>query len=217
MIRAIETRYKGCRFRSRLEARWAVFFDALGIEWQYEPQGFTILRQGWEPDPDEEEGNVWRWLPDFFLPQFGCWVEVKGDTRLLDGEMLHNAVELGGQLPGIEDSGGTTRGILLLGNIPVVGGGQLVIHPILQHHEGVCANSACFGRNALNVLNSDYSGIDWDGGSRLFFYGQLEEKTWVGCEMWKHLTERDIITANSCQQYAYTRARSARFEYGENG
>lgn len=28
-IRAIETRYAGCRFRSRLEARWAVFFDHL--------------------------------------------------------------------------------------------------------------------------------------------------------------------------------------------
>ena len=26
-IKAIETYYKGYRFRSRLEARWAVFFD----------------------------------------------------------------------------------------------------------------------------------------------------------------------------------------------
>lgn len=30
-IKAIETSYAGCRFRSRLEARWAVFFDTLGI------------------------------------------------------------------------------------------------------------------------------------------------------------------------------------------
>ncbi len=30
-IKAIETRYKGYRFRSRLEARWAVFFDALSV------------------------------------------------------------------------------------------------------------------------------------------------------------------------------------------
>ena len=29
MIKAIETVYNGYRFRSRLEARWAVFFDAL--------------------------------------------------------------------------------------------------------------------------------------------------------------------------------------------
>lgn len=39
MIKPIETRYAGCRFRSRLEARWAVFFDALKIEWEYEPEG----------------------------------------------------------------------------------------------------------------------------------------------------------------------------------
>jgi hypothetical protein len=29
-LRPIETRYRGFRFRSRLEARWAVFFDAAG-------------------------------------------------------------------------------------------------------------------------------------------------------------------------------------------
>ena len=65
-VKAIETAYKGYRFRSRLEARWAVFFDALGIEWQYEPEGFEL--------PDGT-----RYLPDFFLPKFdgGTWVEIK--------------------------------------------------------------------------------------------------------------------------------------------
>lgn len=41
-IRPIETEYHGCRFRSRLEARWAVFFDALEWIWDYEPEGFEI-------------------------------------------------------------------------------------------------------------------------------------------------------------------------------
>ena len=41
-IKPIETFYKGYRFRSRLEARWAVFFDSLGIEWEYEPEGFQL-------------------------------------------------------------------------------------------------------------------------------------------------------------------------------
>lgn len=62
-IKPIETLYKGYRFRSRLEARWAVFFDELGIEYQYEPQGF------------EFDGE--RYLPDFFLPQQRTWVETK--------------------------------------------------------------------------------------------------------------------------------------------
>ena len=39
-IKAIETTYKGYRFRSRLEARWAVFFETLGIRWKYENEGY---------------------------------------------------------------------------------------------------------------------------------------------------------------------------------
>lgn len=41
-IKPIETIYKGYRFRSRLEARWAVFFDALKMPWEYEPEGFHL-------------------------------------------------------------------------------------------------------------------------------------------------------------------------------
>lgn len=33
----IHTTYKGVRFRSRLEARWAAFFDAIAWDWTYEP------------------------------------------------------------------------------------------------------------------------------------------------------------------------------------
>lgn len=63
-IRAIPTRYQGYSFRSRLEARWAVFFDSLGIRWDYEPEGFDL-------------GNGLKYLPDFWLPDWGIWVEVK--------------------------------------------------------------------------------------------------------------------------------------------
>jgi len=63
-VKAIETKYQGFRFRSRTEARWAVFFDTLGIEWDYEKEGYE-LPSGW-------------YLPDFWLPQFKCFFEVKG-------------------------------------------------------------------------------------------------------------------------------------------
>jgi hypothetical protein len=36
-IPAIPTTYQGVRFRSRLEARWASFFDIAGWKWDYEP------------------------------------------------------------------------------------------------------------------------------------------------------------------------------------
>jgi hypothetical protein len=61
--RAIETVYRGYRFRSRLEARWAVFFDRIGHEWEYEPEGFE-LPSG-------------RYLPDFRIKDFDVYVEIK--------------------------------------------------------------------------------------------------------------------------------------------
>jgi hypothetical protein len=66
-LHPIETRYRGYRFRSRLEARWAVFFDAAGIEWRYEAEGFNV--------------NGVHYLPDFELPQFKTIVEVKPDEE----------------------------------------------------------------------------------------------------------------------------------------
>jgi hypothetical protein len=63
-IQAIETLYGGCRFRSRLEARWAVFFDALDKVWLYEPEGFVL------------EDDIC-YLPDFYLPEGKVWVEIK--------------------------------------------------------------------------------------------------------------------------------------------
>ncbi|MEZ2132488.1 MULTISPECIES: hypothetical protein [unclassified Sinorhizobium] len=36
-IKAIPTMYAGTQFRSRLEARWAAFFDLCGMKWEYEP------------------------------------------------------------------------------------------------------------------------------------------------------------------------------------
>ena len=67
--RAIETAYAGCRFRSRTEARWAVFFDAMGFPWEYEKEGYE-LPSG-------------RYLPDFYVGGMLAgfpyiWLEIKG-------------------------------------------------------------------------------------------------------------------------------------------
>lgn len=45
-IKSIPTTYAGVNFRSRLEARWAAFFDLCGWKWDYEP--FDL--DGWAPD-----------------------------------------------------------------------------------------------------------------------------------------------------------------------
>lgn len=62
-IKPIEPKYKGFRFRSRLEARWAVFFDAIGLKYEYEVEGFEM--------------NGVRYLPDFYIPSLNRWFEIK--------------------------------------------------------------------------------------------------------------------------------------------
>jgi len=62
-MKVIQTRYNGYRFRSRLEARWAVLLDTLGLQWEYEPQGFVLGADAY--------------LPDFWLPVMQVWLEVK--------------------------------------------------------------------------------------------------------------------------------------------
>ena len=66
-IKPIETDYKGYKFRSRLEAKWAVFFDKIRIPWQYEPDGYDLGDLGW-------------YLPDFYLPWFKAFIEIKPDN-----------------------------------------------------------------------------------------------------------------------------------------
>lgn len=68
--KAIETHYKGYRFRSRLEARWAVFFDAIGVDWEYEVEGYSL--------PDKTA-----YLPDFKL-----------HTTTLDGQPRIHFIEI---------------------------------------------------------------------------------------------------------------------------
>lgn len=63
-VKPIETEYKGYLFRSRLEARWAVVLDVLGLSYEYEPEGFEF-----------HDGT--RYLPDFFIKDTGWFVEVK--------------------------------------------------------------------------------------------------------------------------------------------
>ena len=89
MIKAIDTDYKGYKFRSRLEARWAVFFDVLGIEWEYEKEGYEL-------------GAGERYLPDFALSGIGLrdcgnkdgvWAEVKPRDQTSCGK-LERLVEM---------------------------------------------------------------------------------------------------------------------------
>lgn len=71
-IVAKPTTYNGYLFRSKLEAKWAVFFDRLGVSYQYEPEAF-LCKDGSQYTPDF-------YLPDSYLRSSnrkGLYLEIK--------------------------------------------------------------------------------------------------------------------------------------------
>jgi rubredoxin len=183
-IKPIETVYKGYRFRSRLEARWAVFFDALGIKWLYEPEGFTL----------EDDTH---YLPDFFLPDYNLWIEIKGVMGEYDS---HKISMFRKGLTSPEE-------LLVLGNIPPVG--VDVCEWVYDNYE----DSSCYDIGSANGWDFPYIpcvcpvcgkvGFEFDGrGSRICNHDD-DDKGYSS-------NDPRIIEA-------YRAAHSARFEWGENG
>jgi len=76
-LKPIETTFAGYKFRSRLEARWAVFLSRLNVEYDYEIEGFDL---GAVRVPGSAIGllgkDAW-YLPDFWLPTQRTWLEIK--------------------------------------------------------------------------------------------------------------------------------------------
>jgi hypothetical protein len=68
VLQAIETYYGGYRMRSLTEARWAMFFTRLNLDWVYELQGYVVGKSFGRPRP---------YRPDFYLPTLGLHVEIK--------------------------------------------------------------------------------------------------------------------------------------------
>lgn len=102
-----ECTYSHTTFRSQLEARWAIFFDSLELDWDYEPCHYPL-------------GDGLGYLPDFYLPGLGLWVEGKGPTYLDRHAMgkVINAVAGPQPLPLREPPYWPNNGLLLLGPMP---------------------------------------------------------------------------------------------------
>lgn len=209
-IRPIKTIYKGYRFRSRLEARWAVFFDALGIPFEYEKEGFEL------------PGGL-RYLPDFWLPEQDCWVEIKGQDPV-----------------GVAPEFAKAAALAKVTNKNV----YMFIGPIPEPHNGYLV------QNGGSYLSA-YSWRSRDFYSRIL-YRRFPEDCYIGGELvqqtspdewqcwWRECPGCGLLSiANSAEccfrdccgnchssaeaspttprlQKAYVAARSARFEFGEN-
>lgn len=232
-LKAIETQYKGYRFRSRLEARWAVFCDVLGLRYEYEPEGFDLDGTWYLPDfkathgviacpPDfvDEEWAVMEWNPS------DCedWIEVK-PAGAIEDEAIRRADLLA------EASG---RRVYLLAGEP---------------YEGAYAARVCYG--SQYGLRSARMRYLWSECPVCGTVDLQQDAGVIGCSteddgycypmfqcihcdvharsgaepsdirwhkgMWIVLRDGWRATTGRRLAAAYTAARGARFEYGESG
>lgn len=191
-MKPIETRYHGHKFRSRLEARWAVFFDACGIEWEYEPQGYDL-------------GDGVCYLPDFLLhgvivpcywlnDEGALYVEVKGKMTDDDAKKIKLFSRI--------------NPIFVVGGIPTGRDAYEMYSNILfGSDEAAEVNKWPKQFNAETVLGFDtqlfpcISKADWGGTLAL---------TEGDSEFLREGLDWDATLA------AYRRASEARFEHGES-
>lgn len=73
--KALDTVFDDRRFRSRTEAKWAVFLKVVKHKYEYEERGFDLPNGTW-------------YLPDFYVPALRAWIEVKGVMTPKDSETL---------------------------------------------------------------------------------------------------------------------------------
>lgn len=198
-MQPIETLYRGHRFRSRLEARWAVFLDSLNLRWEYEVEGFEL--------PDGT-----RYLPDFLVktPQGAdLWIEVKPSSTDSDDKFsrfedsFSETVEWGGQE--------------LYPRTALVSGSPL---QWLERGLSFCPRCGQPQKGPWDTSSMYCERCDFEtpgGGDNKPENNGVMGTTWTPCKgsvcvEWPELNRfRQIVEA------AATKAQGARFEHGEHG
>lgn len=196
-IKAIETHYEGCRFRSRLEARWAVFFNALGLTWSYEPQGFEL--------------GAGSYLPDFHIATWSAYIEIKPTLDAAEPDYPKYR----------ELAASQGCAVLLLVGEPGPGVHEVVAFDPLPHHSSSGGEQAglAFGRcNACESIQlaesaSSLGCLGWSVDSR------WPEACEAGCDGG---SSAPVVLAPGGGDFprlraAFDAARGARFEHGECG
>jgi hypothetical protein len=193
-IRPIQTFYDGHRFRSRLEARWAVFFNTLNIPYEYEKEGYVL------------DSGLGTYLPDFWLPEQDCWIEIKGTAPTGEDEERLKTIVLSTKKAG-----------------------YIFFGPIYQP-KSISDDSSAIHLNF--EYDEDGEHVGWDdahwwcechncGALGIQFEGR-GARIQCGCS---HGDVGDSCSHDDrCHAFdtprlvaAYITARSARFEYGEKG
>ena len=222
-IKPIETEYKGILFRSRTEARWAVFFETLQLNWEYETEGYVI-------------GNrKIRYLPDFYIHNWNKYIEVK-PLKEIRQEQLEKPVvfvQYEGEpllcLFGQPWPGRYLTGLIVPCNdpakyapytsalIPLEKTGQLGIAP---HSNRIYLN---YKDEKTPFLCLDDSLIVHEGQLMILFEGDNAIKFVEDSEIGIFWTEgnisstRELLKIDTLLHRAYIAATRARFEFAESG
>ncbi len=223
-MKAIETKWKGWRFRSRTEARWAVFLEAAGISFEYESEGVQLPSGPY--------------LPDFRLTNFGfelpdgverqdVWLEVKGADRTdAERERCAQLAEASGcpvllavgapdfktQIELYDDYlGGELE--RLIGHADGAALMALVIGDLaIMNAVGPQSDVICVGRGAREPATD----ADGDDAFRSVFNGFNGPVCRIlGAKDARYFDGRLPIGLGEKLKAAYDAARSARFEFGQ--
>lgn len=66
-MKVLPTKFRGTEYRSKTEAMWAAYFYFLNVPFVYEPDTYDLGESGC-------------YIPDFYLPNLDCFVEIKPDV-----------------------------------------------------------------------------------------------------------------------------------------
>ena len=207
-MKAIDTHYKGYRFRSRLEARWAVFFDALNLQWSYEEEGYKM------------PGGTY-YLPDFKVTNLdGCvrFYEIKPSGQTHDDKFASFRNQLTSYCNSMECPENDYLDAALLSGDPY----EFLIE---RGHPGllVCPRCGFIGEPAYGA--DVYGSNDSRFGCQPCDFntpcgGGNSEDVGLFCVYTPH--KGDIMTTPGWQKTIFRviknaakKARSARFEHGE--
>lgn len=188
-VKPIETRYKGCRFRSRLEARHAVYFDALGIEWLYEPEGFKF------------SGGYY--LPDFFFPGLG-----EGAY----GEVKPFAIPMGDRVRFGRFASEIGRPLILFAGLPLNGVAESLVPAgpgLIESMRAFCQNNNTAWMETRITIAEAY------GFYPTTTY--LPSASIIGTDAFLPRPFDEARQPSQACLAAIYRAKSARFEFGEAG
>ena len=185
-IRPIQTEYHGYLFRSRLEARWAVFFDALGVSWSYEHEGYDLGTLGW-------------YLPDFLLTDWPLWVEIKGQDPTFD------------ELARCEALAQATHAVMLCVGVPQ-DGGHIWCFFCDDSGGGTYHNDSVFW---IAQPHAALVTLEEDDGERQFYHDAACQRPFSSLLQERGFWEiASLELDNQNLRNAVRAARSARFEHG---